>query len=496
MHRRPGCNPRTDDSGSPCCPKQTWSITPLLHCAAHHGFRCSLQWFIVLCIMLPRALTAQEQTFGITLPRALNFATSPSPVGSGARAQGQALAFIGVADDATAASHNPGGLVQLERPEVSIVGSYFVRLERQDVNQPETVVANQTLDSFHLNYLSAVYPFRFLQRSVVVSLNVQRLFDFQGVTETTTGFTIPARGTGLLAGAGRHDVRSEQDGGLFTISPALAVQLSPSLAVGVAVNVWPKVFDNGWEQTVHIKSSGSVFSGNRLVPFSATGMIEEDYAFAGFNVTAGFLWNISSVLSLGGVVRTPFTATVTHTQRSSLEVRLQDRAVPISSACSFRENLDLDMPLSYGLGLAFRLSPHLRLALDVARVHWSDFHLEASRQEPADCAGVLSAGVPVGKGQAVLSGAGDDTTSVRLGAEYLWVHSKVVVPLRAGVFYDPEPGEGGTDEFFGFSLGGGLAAGPFLADLAYTFRAGTVQSQATDTSVQQHTVLVSLIYHF
>ena len=102
----------------------------------------------------------------------------------------------------------------------------------------------------------------------------------------------------------------------------------------------------------------------------------------------------------------------------------------------------------------------------------------------------------MGKGQAVLSGAGDDTTSVRLGAEYLWIHPKVVVPLRAGVFYDPEPGEGGTDEFFGFSLGGGLAAGPFLADLAYTFRAGTVQSQATETSVQQHTVLVSLIYHF
>jgi hypothetical protein len=70
------------------------------------------------------------------------------------------------------------------------------------------------------------------------------------------------------------------------------------------------------------------------------------------------------------------------------------------------------------------------------------------------------------------------------------------VPLRAGLFYDPEPGAGGMDDFFGFSLGAGLAVGPWLFDMAYTFRAGPVHSQATDTAVQQHTVLASIIYHF
>ena len=219
-------------------------------------------------MMLPRALAAQEQTFGITLPRALNFATSPSPVGSGARAQGQALAFIGVADDATAASHNPGGLVQLERPEMSIVGSYFVRLERQDVSQPETVVANQTLDSFDLNYLSVVYPFRFLQRSVVVSLNFQRLFDFQGVTETTTGFTIPDARTGLPAGAGRHDVRSEQDGGCSPSPRPWLCSLVLPLPLGWQSTSGPMRLTMAGSKTVNIKSSGRVFSGNRLVPFT------------------------------------------------------------------------------------------------------------------------------------------------------------------------------------------------------------------------------------
>jgi len=41
-------------------------------------------------------------------------------------------AFIAVADDATAASWNPGGLMQLDEPEGSIVGAGFIRDEDFD----------------------------------------------------------------------------------------------------------------------------------------------------------------------------------------------------------------------------------------------------------------------------------------------------------------------------------------------------------------------------
>jgi hypothetical protein len=85
---------------------------------------------------------------------------------------------------------------------------------------------------------------------------------------------------------------------------------------------------------------------------------------------------------------------------------------------------------------------------------------------------------------------------VRLGAEYLWIRQKVVIPFRTGFFYDPEPGEGSSDNFFGFSLGSGIAVNRVLFDMAYTFRTGTVHSTATDTAVYQHTILASVIYHF
>jgi long-subunit fatty acid transport protein len=68
---------------------------------------------LVVCVCLARGVFADKTV--------LPFVVAPEPVGSGARALGQS-AFIAVADDATAASWNPAGLVNLERPEASFVG--------------------------------------------------------------------------------------------------------------------------------------------------------------------------------------------------------------------------------------------------------------------------------------------------------------------------------------------------------------------------------------
>ena len=441
-------------------------------------------WIMLLCCWLPPVAVAQTLPFGISLPPSLNFATSPAPVGAGARAQGNAVAFIAVADDATAASHNPAGLVQLQEPEASVVGSYFVRLERQDVTQPGIRVEDQTFDSADLNYLSGVYPFRLLGRNVVVSLNFQRLFDLKGATDAAAPFT---------AIDGLQQVRSRQDGGLFTISPAVAVEITPTFSAGITFNIWPDLFGNGWTQDVTVRGQGFVASGPRAVPFLSNGRITEDFSFQGFNVTMGLLWHITPVFTVGGVVRTPFTARLTREHASSLTVTLQDGSAPVTTSNAFTERLDLDMPLSYGLGLAARLSDNLTLSLDVSRVHWSDFKLqESSRTDVL----LVENGAPSGKGRTVLRGQGNDTTSVRLGAEYLWMQPKLIIPFRAGFFYDPEPGEGGTDNFFGFSLGSGISVKKLIFDLAYTFRTGTVQSSATETTVYQHTLFGSVIYHF
>lgn len=439
--------------------------------------------FIGMCLAIADTSLAQDLPFGISLPPSLNFATSPNPVGSGARAAGKGFAFIGVADDATAASWNPAGLVQLERPEASVVGSYFVRYENQDVDQQDTVVDDQIIRNANLNYLSGVYPFELFQRNIVISLNYQRLLDLEGKADVISRYdTID----------GFQEVNSDQDGRLFTISPAVAVQITPTLSAGITFNIWPDIFGNGWEQDVDVQGEGRLVSGNRIVPFVSEGHIDEDYDFEGFNMNFGLLWKINHIFTLGGVFRSPFTADVTRKHSSKLTVSLQDGSAPVTTKDNFTEDLDFDIPMSYGIGLAARLSDELTLSFDVSRVHWSDLELEESSRDVL----LVDNGAPSGKGRAVLAGEGDDTTSVRFGGEYLWIRPKFVVPLRAGLFYDPEPGDGGTDDFYGFSLGSGVAVKRFLFDAAYTFRYGEEESEATDTTVYNHKVLASIIYHF
>ena len=89
---------------------------------AFKGFLASI------CILLLILAFQPEIANGAAMERVE--APSWNPVGSGARALGMGGAFIAVADDATAASWNPGGLIQLERPEISAVGAYFYRAGR------------------------------------------------------------------------------------------------------------------------------------------------------------------------------------------------------------------------------------------------------------------------------------------------------------------------------------------------------------------------------
>jgi len=63
-----------------------------------------------LTIPLFRSLIILSVCSSSVLAQTVEIGTSPNPVGSGARAMGLGNAFIAVADDATAAVWNPGGL--------------------------------------------------------------------------------------------------------------------------------------------------------------------------------------------------------------------------------------------------------------------------------------------------------------------------------------------------------------------------------------------------
>ncbi|MEW6379904.1 MAG: hypothetical protein AB1611_09900 [bacterium] len=440
---------------------------------------------MVLCLLL---FTLPLRAQGAVEPE-VKFTSSLNPVGSGARALGMGGAFIAFADDATAASWNPAGLKNLLRPEMSIVGQYDNRRESFSFSDSPGASNEYGISSEYLNYLSLAYPFRWQDRNFVFSLNYQNLYslnrkmNYQWQDENPQG-----------ASSMTYEVTYRQEGSLKAASPAIAAFLTRTVSLGLTLNFWSDKFgDNGWVEDYR-KSGKGIKRGEKC---ESTEEFKDRYSFSGFNTNIGLLWDIRPSVTLGAVVKTPFTARLRHEGKSlnhtiNPDTPLQDN--PVYSPPSTDEQ-KLSMPLSYGLGLAVRPSDRLIFDLDLARTEWNGYVLrdaEGRKIDPVTCKPKEQSSIK-------------PTHQVRLGGEYVFLLKKTTFSSRFGLFYDPEPAAKNPDDFSGFSLGLGMLLGrlaPVSFDVAYQYRVGrnvegdSIKGQNSPADVKQHLFYYSAIFYF
>jgi len=421
---------------------------------------------IIIAIALgsfPELAGAAEQSIEIS--------SSFNPVGSGARATGMGGAFIAIADDATAASWNPAGLVQLEKPEVSIVYATFNREQTYTSSEHPEIDGSHRMGADGLNFASVAYPLVLLNHNMTVSLNYQRLYEMN--KEVNFLYT---------TNSDVEEISFERKGFLYAISPALAIRLTPRFAVGSTVNFWgPYAGSNGWDSLQQWAMRAS------SPPWQISS--ESRTTFAGKNVHVGVLWNISGALALGGVYKSEFKAKLEQvTMRSYFEIYPDETII---KHIRDEDEQRLAMPPSYGLGLSYRHSDTWSVGLDVYHTQWSHFTLRTKNGDELN---------PI-TNQYIADGRLGDTTQVRLGAEYLVIRPKYVVPVRFGLFYDPEPVSEGSVGHYGVTCGSGFQRGPLAFDLAYQYRQGS--SDNSDISaienridVRYQSMMMSLIYYF
>ena len=314
---------------------------------------------ILLLLVSANWLVAADLTFSAPVQR-IEIASSPNPVGSGARALGMGGAFIAVADDATAASWNPAGLIQLQTPEISAVGAYFHRTEDNTFGDNPGASGDQSVSDANVNYLSLAYPFTLFNRNMIVSLNYQNLYDF------TRKWNLSLADAST---SGKYDYN--QSGGLSAYGLAYSVSIIPDLSFGFTLNLWEDgLYKNQWEETTHFQGSHTVHGTQRAFEFNST----DKYSFSGFNANLGVLWNATSRLTVGAVFKSPFTADLKHESSDS------SRGGPPSV-----NDETMDMPMSYGIGLAYRFSDEFTLSADIYRTEWGDFireDAEGNRTSP------------------------------------------------------------------------------------------------------------------
>jgi long-subunit fatty acid transport protein len=435
------------------------------------------------------------------------FTALPLPVGSGARALGQGGAFTAIADDATAAVWNPAGLSQLERPEISIVGTYLATEQR--FGDTEFVEGNGIAASYDfagdgresrsdLNFLSVTYPMVVSGRNLVVSLNYHQRYDFHQRVKFSTATTIDA----FPPGEGQQDFDFHAEGGIGVLSPAVAVEVTPRLSLGVAVNLLRNEFFGGDAYTQDLRFTHESRLDLGLPPPIGTnsGAYTKHTAidFSGTSATLGAMWRTwqhgASALVLAAVVETQFTADEDRTIRAKTYDRLQDGIPQPDTSEETKSHLKIDFPLSATVGAALRLSDSTTLAVDLGWTQWSEWVQEDQ--------GTGERTRPIGGAPADTDV--DDLFTARLGVEHVLAQAAGKVPLRAGVFYDPRPSLGNEQSIYGFSLGSGFATPRFSVDAAYQYRTGDDLSgrnlngnlSATSFEVEEHLFIASLIAYF
>lgn len=436
---------------------------------------------IVICfIFIPLfhgASNAADYEMTIEIP------SSPNPVGSGARALGMGGAFISVADDATAASWNPAGLVQLATPEISVVYDVFHRKEENRFGLSPDSSGEDTVSKGRVNYASAVHPFQLFGRAMVASVNYQKLYDFSRQWDFLLNAVQKDFGT-------TQTVNYYQDGELSAVGFAFGAQITPRLSFGVTLNVWNNdLTPNEWEEETI--QSGVGVDGNKRFAFQSYAY--DRYEFKGINANIGILWIIGPQVSFGAVVKTPFEADLFHDHRMKAGVQYPD--APGASERfhnDFNSKNSLKMPMSYGVGVSYRPFHNWMMALDFYRTEWDDFALKdenGRKTSPIN-------GKPIGETDIA------PTCQVRMGVEYLHIADRFILPVTAGVFYDPAPAEGSPDDIYGFSLGAGVGYKIIHFDIAYQYRFGNDVGDAMLTDhdfsqdIQEHVIYTSLVVHF
>jgi len=354
-----------------------------------------------------------------------SFSQNFNLIGAGARARGMGGAFIGVADDATAVSWNPAGLVRLEKPEASVVGLFESYGISTDI--PEADTEPYKSSHFNLNFISGVYPLSIGKRNLVAAIALQQMVD-------------------LYYKYDGDDYKAERTGGINAFTPAIGVQLTPNISLGISLNL---------------------FTGNSKYTYEdISGFYEdqeEDYKYSGTNFNIGGLFDFNK-FRFGAVFKTPFG--------------LSEK----------EENLDYDftihMPKMIGVGAAFQATEKLTLAADFEMRSYSDTEIEDNTTEEKE------------------SPEWEDINQLRLGAEYLIMSGTSILPVRLGIATTPTLYKDvNDDQISGVNLtaGVGLIMGIINLDLGLEYNTYpyeiNIQGEKYDYSDNYFRFIISGVFH-
>jgi long-chain fatty acid transport protein len=321
----------------------------------------------------------------------------------GARALGMGGAFLGLADDASAAYANPAGLTQLVSPEVSAeVRSVSTNTRWLDGG----TVQYNGFNSSGLNYssqddrTSSLRSFSFVYPGERVSFAVYRyeVINYDAAFQSAGAVQTTGDGSGYSGNIFGYDVNTSL--GVEAYGAAMGLKVNDRLSFGLGINYY--LLDIASTTDRFSPADGSIIS--REANLDGKG---------GFGFTLGARMVFTDWLSGG----------LSYRHAPSLDYRAV-LSSPNFPGQDLTAKTQLNVPDVFGIGFSVRPSDAWVINLDVSRVFYS--------QVTDDLISLFDANRATDLDPLRL----DDGTEVRLGAEYTFATTHPF-SLRAGVWRDP-----------------------------------------------------------
>lgn len=439
-----------------------------------------------------------------------------SVVGAGARAWGMGGAFIAVADDATAASWNPGGLGQLEKPEISLVFRYqqFNNTTPAGSNLQDNLRFYQykgPLDlnstAYNIDFASITFPFKIGGIKIVPQLSYQRAISFklESSSNQSPFSWVPQPVGGRVYGADGEMSKSERvSGGPDMISISVGTRFFKRLNLGVSLNFW----GNGYNGRYANHFKGLIYAMD--APTETTPFLLSDYQTSDIKIKCttynlGFLLDVTDKFKIGAVYKSGTDSDVDY----ELILSIGGLGPIPGIERTFRGSTTMYWPGTWGVGMSYRFIDPFTVSIDFTKTNWSQCILRnipyqgiyqdiyfPTLQPVEQVENPVIPHLPVSELEQ------KDTRQVRIGMEYILFGKDVLFPLRCGFFTDTQyfaDSSGNSVTYHGVTGGLGIKWGGLSTDLAVIYEWGSYlrdNYHFYKTQFSELRAYVSMVYSF
>jgi len=275
-------------------------------------------------------------------------------------------------DDPLMAIQNPAKLPQATYPQFtfSIYSSVLKEISNLE-NVNFTGAEGSNVREFKMNYLGFSWPFQLFSMNMAAAVSYYPSYTFE------RSFSFQQNDENVMTNQRQWNVH--QDGYMSSVSIAYGIQFNSNWSFGISWNFFQDaLFDNRLQQETSMTGSH-----NSLIDFNEKYRNTISHDYSGNNLNFGLIWHVTNRLHAGAVLQTRLDNNI-----SSKTTKLHGfNGTPTEPNLMTSTTDNLEIPMSWGVGLSYSLFDHWKLLMDFRQISWEKLHYQNSTETTQYIAG-------------------------------------------------------------------------------------------------------------